>query len=147
MNTICGAKCDNCPFKENCKGCAATCGRPFGASCVAAVYIQSRGAEQYRLFKRSLLEEINSLLSGLSLPAAEALHELPGSFVNLRYPLPSGESAPFLDDAKIYLGSQIEIPGRERCIGVVADTGFILICSYACGGSEPELIAYRKREV
>lgn len=29
-NSICGADCSDCPFQENCKGCAETKGRPFG---------------------------------------------------------------------------------------------------------------------
>ncbi len=51
----------------------------------------------------------------------------------------------FLDDTKIYLGSQIEFADIGVCYGVAADTGFILLCSYSVNGSEPELIAYRKR--
>ena len=50
-----------------------------------------------------------------------------------------------LDDKNIYLGCQIEFGDLGVCYGVVADAGFILICSYSVNGSEPELIAYQKR--
>jgi hypothetical protein len=50
-----------------------------------------------------------------------------------------------LDDRKIYLGCQIEFAGLGVCYGVVADTGFILVCSYSVNGSEPEMVLYKKR--
>lgn len=145
MNTICGANCEACGFKENCAGCAATCGQPFGGSCVAAAYIKTCGKEAYAAFKRNLLTEVNALLAANGIPAAEALHELPGWFVNLAYPLPSGEAVRFLDDKKVYLGAQILCGDSETCCGVIADTGFILICRYGDGGASPELIVYRER--
>ena len=145
MSTICGANCENCGFRANCAGCAATCGHPFGGNCVAAEYIKVGGKEEYAAFKQKLLKEVNELLAANEIPSAEALYELPGSFVNLSYPLPNGETAKFLDDRNIYLGAQIEAAGSEVCFGVVADMGFILVCSYGDGGSSPELLVYRKR--
>ena len=62
MNTYCGANCENCPSKENCKGCRETCGSPFGGCCVAAEYIKFDGLEAYQQFKQKLLDEINVLL-------------------------------------------------------------------------------------
>ena len=76
---------------------------------------------------------------------ASSLNELPGHYVNLVYRLPNGESVKFLDDRNVYLGTQIELPDNERCIGVIADTTFILVCSYGEGGNDPELILYKKR--
>ena len=145
MNSICGADCAGCTYKEGCRGCVATCGRPFGGACVAAEYIKTGGKEKYREFKQILLDEVNALLQALGLPAADGLCELPGAFVNLPYPLPNGRTEKLLDDKKIYLGTQIEFADRGVCYGVVADTTFILICSYSVDGSEPELVAYRKR--
>ena len=145
MKTICGADCGKCPFREGCRGCAETCGRPFGGTCVAAEYIRAGGMERYREFKRILLDEVNALLKSNELPPADGLNELAGSYVNLAYPLPSGDAVRFLDDKKIYLGTQIELADQEICCGVVADTTFILICRYGENGSEPELIAFKRR--
>ncbi len=145
MNTICGANCENCSFKSGCAGCEASCGRPFGGPCVAAEYIRLGGRENYAEFKRKLLDEVNALLGANGIPNASQLYELPGSYVNLPYPLPSGENVRFLDDTRVYLGAQIEVPGADVCFGVVADTTFILICSYGENGTNPELLAYRKR--
>ena len=145
MSTICGANCDQCSFKNTCKGCAATCGSPFGGSCVAAEYIKIGGREKYAEFKQGLLQEINALLKDNDIPPAGALYELPGFYVNLPYAFPNGETVKFLKDQNIYLGAQIEIPDVERCCGVVADTTFILICSYGENGADPELILYKKR--
>ncbi|MGN0988756.1 MAG: DUF3795 domain-containing protein [Eubacteriales bacterium] len=145
MSTICGAKCEECNFKENCKGCEATCGMPFGGKCVAAEYIKIGGKEAYGEFKRKLLAEINTLLKAENIPEAEALYELPGCFVNLEYPIPSGQTVKLLDDKKIYLGCQIEFSDMGICYGAVADTTFILICSYSVNGSEPEIVIYKKR--
>ena len=145
MNTICGANCDGCSFRNGCKGCAATCGRPFGGACVAAEYIKANGKEKYAEFKKETLDEINAALKESGISRADELWELRGAFVNLSYPLSSGENVKFLDDNKIYLGAQIKASDEERCFGVVADTDFILICSYGENGSDPELIAYKKR--
>ena len=143
--TICGANCEGCQFKENCQGCAATGGKPFGGTCVAAEYIKVGGKAQYAEFKKQLLAEVNALLNANAIPEAEALYELPGKFVNLPYPLPSGKNVKFLDDTKVYLGCQIEFADMGVCYGVVADTTFILVCAYSVNGSEAEIVLYKKR--
>ena len=145
MKTICGANCDECSFKSTCAGCAATGGRPFGGACVAAEYIKLGGRERYDEFKRALLEEVNSLLRQNGIPEAKALYELPGSCVNLAYPLPGGGEAHFLDSTKIYLGAQITMEAPASYCGVVADTTFILLSSYGENGKDPELLLYKKR--
>lgn len=145
MGTICGANCKECGFKDDCCGCSATCGKPFGGACIAAEYIKAFGAEKYHEFKRNLLDEINFLLEENGLPQAKKLYELPGSFVNLEYRIPSGKTVKMLDDTRIYLGTQIEFADLGVCYGVVADTTFILACSYSVNGSEAELIIYKKR--
>ena len=145
MDNYCGADCTNCNFKDDCKGCAATCGSPFGGRCVAAEYIKGGGTDAYKTFKAQLLFEINALLSAEGLTEADALYELAGSFVNLEYTLPSGEKVKLLNDKNIYLGTQIEFADLGICYGVVADTTFILICSYSVDGSEPEIVIYKRR--
>lgn len=138
MKSLCGADCASCPSNKNCKGCESK-------KCFVADYIKTGGLENYKIFKNNLLCEINNLLVALGIPKAESLYELCGEFVNLPYMLPSGECVPFLDNQKIYLGTQIEFAQMGICYGVVADTNFILVCSYSVNGSEPELITYKKR--
>ena len=145
MKAYCGTDCEKCQFKDSCKGCENTCGRPFGGRCIAAEIITIGGMGKYVEFTKNLLCEINGLLTSLDLPCASALYELKGDYVNLVYTLPSGEKVKFLNDNDIYLGTQIEVDGMERCIGVVAGFGFVLICSYGENGSEPELICYKRR--
>ena len=145
MNTYCGANCESCPSRENCKGCLATCGSPFGGHCVAAEYIKVGGLEAYRQFKQKLTEEVNTLLTAEGLGRTDDLYELVGACVNLEYPMPGGNKGKLLDDKNVYLGAQIEFADQGICYGIVADTGFILICSYSVNGSEPELILYKKR--
>ena len=91
MSSICGADCSSCKMKDECRGCAETCGSPFGGKCIAAEYIRFGGKTPYETFKRGLLDEINALLAREGLPKADALYELCGAFVNLEYSLPSGE--------------------------------------------------------
>ena len=145
VTSICGANCESCPSKEGCKGCPETCGSPFGGRCVAAEYIKVGGLEAYRQFKQKLREEVNALLAAEGLGAVVDLFELAGAYVNLAYPTPGGETVKLLNDKNIYLGAQIEYADLGVCCGVVADTGFILLCSYSSDGSEPELMVYRKR--
>ena len=145
MNTMCGADCGNCPSKAGCRGCQETCGSPFGGRCVAAEYIGIGGLEAYQQFKQKLLGEINALMAAEKIGVIDGLFELPGRYVNLEYPMPGGEKVKLLDDKNIYLGAQIEFADLGVCYGVVADTGFILICSYGRNGAKPELLIYKKR--
>ena len=144
METYCGANCGDCPSRQGCKGCAATCGSPFGGRCVAAEYIKLGGREAYAEFKRRLTDEVNAILVAEGLPAADSLTELVGKYVNLEYALPNGGKARFLNDRDIYLGAQIELTDTGFC-GVIAAPAFLLVCRYGMDGSEPELVLYRKR--
>ena len=100
---------------------------------------------EFEAFKQQLIAEINDLhIEGM--PRVEKLNALVGSFVNLAFPLPSGDSVKFLDDAATYLGNQRESEfGGERCFGILANTDFILVCTYEANGANPELVLYKKR--
>lgn len=145
IRTYCGADCSRCSLREDCKGCCETCGKPFGGKCIAAEYIKAGGIEGYNEFKSRLKSEINDLLCFCGIPKVENLYELAGRYVNLTYSFPNKEKSKILDDCRIYLGCQIEFADMGICYGVVADMDFILVCSYGENGSDPELIAYKKR--
>ncbi len=100
---------------------------------------------QFEAFRQQLIREINDLhIPGL--PKVLKLNALAGSYVNLAYPLPSGGKVKFLDDRKTYLGNQLESEfGGDRCFGILANMDFILICTYAAEGADPELVLYKKR--
>lgn len=100
---------------------------------------------QFEAFKQKLINEINALgIEGM--PKVEKLNALVGKFVNLEYRLPGGMKVRFLDDGVTYLGTQLESEfGGGRCFGVVANMDFILVCTYAAGGEDPELVLYKKR--
>lgn len=108
-------------------------------------YAELGGGEQFQAFKTNLINEINALqIEGM--PQLEDLNALAGSYVNLEYRLPSGKTVKFLDDNAMYLGNQLEcLFGGERCFGIVANTDFILICTYGWDGENPELVLYKKR--
>ena len=66
--------------------------------------------------------------------------------MNLEYTLPNGNKVKFLDDADMYLGSQLECEfGPGRCFGLVANMNFLLVCTYEENGENPELILYKQR--
>lgn len=100
---------------------------------------------EFEAFKQKLIGEINDLhIEGM--PKLEKLNALVGSYVNLEYRLPSGMKVKFLDDATTYLGNQLEPEfGGDKCFGVLANMDFILVCTYAEGGTDPELVLYKKR--
>ena len=80
------------------------------------------------------------------MPKVESLNALVGSYVNLAYPLPSGNSVRFLDDGATYLGNQLESEsGDGRCFGILANKEFLLVSTYGNDGEAPELIVYKKR--
>ena len=150
MSTICGAECNGCKYGENnkCKGSSVTNGCPFGRQCFVAKYILTGGKENYELFKKQLVEEVNNLnIPGM--PKIEDLNPLNGSFVNLEYTLPNGQKIKFLDDNDIYLGNQVESEFNDgeivKCFGILANMEFIIESEYGTNGENPDLIVYKKR--
>ena len=74
------------------------------------------------------------------------MYALHGSFVNLEYTLPNGQTVKFLDDNSIYLGNQLECElGEGRCFGIVGCMDFLLVSAYGENGAEPELVLYKRR--
>ena len=145
MLSICGTNCcKNCRNKENCKGCRQTGGHPFGGQCVAANWIQQFGKQGFEDRKKMLIDEINAL--GIKDLSITDLHLLNGFYINLEYPLPNGKAVKLLADENIYWGNQIERTDTDRCYGLAADDTFLLVCEYGCGGSNPEILLYRKRK-
>lgn len=108
-------------------------------------YIKIGGIEKFDEFKKQLIDEFNVLLKIEGLPRVEKLNVLSGSFINLEYRLPNGNLVKFLNDKASYLGSQLEIDGFDRCIGIAANMEFLLISSYESDGKNPELVLYKKR--
>ena len=100
---------------------------------------------KFEEFKKQLINEINDLhIEGM--PKLEKLNALVGSYVNLAYRLPNGNTVKFLDDNATYLGNQLECEfGGNRCFGILANMDFILICTYEENGNNPELLIYKKR--
>lgn len=144
METYCGMDCcKECGRRGECGGCIATEGRPFGGSCAAAELVKKGGAEALRREKERLIEEVNAL--GIPQLKIDTLHLLNGFYVNLEYPLPGGKTVKFLEDRNVYWGNQIEIPGENRCYGIVADGAYLLVCRYEEVGANPELLLYKKR--
>lgn len=146
-NALCGANCAECPSKEACPGCAETNGCLFGKQCFVAKYILTGGMEAYQAFKRTLIDEANALkIDGME-PITE-LYPLVGSFVNLEYPLPNGETVKFLKDDEVYLGAQVRNlldENGKTCFGVIAREKFLLVCAYGESCANPELVAYQRR--
>ena len=138
MKSLCGADCANCQWSSTCPGCDHE--KRF-----IARYIKKDGKDAYGEFKQSLIDEINSLdIPGL--PKIHELYALVGNFVNLEYPLPSGQTVRFLDNNSMYLGNQVEIQGKEgRCYGMVACVDFLLICEYGENGADPEVVLFKRR--
>lgn len=135
--------CKECEKFEECGGCEKCGGKPFGGRCIAAEIIQSEGMSGFEKLKKDLIEEINII----EIPDlfVKELNLLQGSYVNLAYPLFNGTSVKFLKDEDIYLGNQIERSNSEKCLGVIASRGFILVCEYGENGEDPQLLMYKRR--
>jgi len=150
LESICGAECGRCPSKDACGGCRETNGHPFGRECVIAACCRSEGRAYCRQcatpckLKEPLIAEFNAL--GIAdMAEVTDLNALLGSFVNLAYVLPNGQAVQLLEDEKMYLGNQVDKKGSTRCYGLVADEDHLLVCEYGEGGSDAEIILYKKR--
>ena len=138
MKSLCGADCAACQWNSTCPGCS-------DEKCFIARYIKKDGKEKYEQLKQTLIGEINDLgVPGM--PKINELYALVGNFVNLEYPLPSGQTVKFLDDNCMYLGNQVECKHKQgRCYGMVACPEFLLVCQYGADGEDPEVVLYKRR--
>lgn len=150
--SICGLDCMECSNKAACRGCSAANGNPFHGGCVVAACCKDKGCEHNGKFfdttcrlQKQLIAEFNAL--GIEdMEEVTGLNALIGSYINLEYTLPSGQSVKLLDDDKVYLGNQICKKGSARCYGLAADERHLLVCEYGNDGSDAEIILYKKRK-
>ena len=91
-----------------------------------------------------LIREFNSL--GIKdMGEVTQLNELKGDFINLECWLPNGQTAKILDDSKIYYGTELCKENSERCYGLAADENQIIVYEYGDGGSQAELVLWKRR--
>lgn len=151
MKTKCGLDCSECGSKE-CGGCTETNGRPFGGSCMLALCCDEKGCDNCgRAFEAPcrLKEELIAEFNALGIEDMEEitdLYALNGAFVNLAYTLPGGQEIRFWDDGRVYLGNQVHKKGSDRFYGLTADESYLLVCEYGEGGSDAEIVVYRRRK-
>lgn len=150
--SICGLDCSLCELKDTCHGCEETKGRPFGGDCILAACCLEKGHDHCEecsdspcRLKEQLIGEFNGL--GIEdMAEVTDLNALRGAFVNLEYSLQSGQKIKMWDDNKIYLGNQICKKNSDRCYGLTADEEYLLVCEYGNGGSDAEIVVYRRRD-
>jgi len=151
--SICGINCTKCELRASCGGCIKTNGHPFGGECVVALCCRNNGRDNCgectydscRL-REQLILEFNAL--GIKdMVKITGLNALKGTYINIEYTLENGQKFKLLEDNKIYLGNQISKTGSERYYGLAADEKYILVCEYGVGGSDAEIITYRKRNL
>jgi hypothetical protein len=146
--TICGLDCTECEFKEGCKGCKETNGRPFGGKCIVAECCKENNCGKFPnkvcSLKKKIIREFNHL--GIKdMEKVTDLYALVGSFVNMEYILPNGEKIKLLDDNSIYLGNQIKKKNSDKCYGLIADEEHLLVCEYGENGKDSEIVVYKRR--
>ena len=93
--------------------------------------------------KEILIEQFN-MLAIPGMEEVKELYEAKGSFVNLPFPLPSGLTSKFWDDDKTYYIAQLENSKSDRCFGLTADEKYLLVCEYGEGGSNPEIVLFKR---
>lgn len=148
--SICGLDCGTCQLSNTCGGCAETGGKPFGGECMVAACCRQKTADCGDFsqnvcgLKQKLMAEFNGLHIP-DMPPVTDLYALVGSFVNLEYPLPGGQTVKFWDDKRIYLGNQLPKIGTDRCYGLTADENYLLVCEYGENGAAPQVIVFKKR--
>ncbi len=148
--SICGVDCSQCELKDNCAGCTATKGRPFNGKCVIAACCNHKGygfceecTDTPCKLKKELIAEFNAL--GIEdMEEVTDLNALLGSYINLEYTFPNGQAVKLWDDKRIYFGNQLSKKNSDRCYGITADENYLLVCEYGDGGSDAEIIIYKK---
>ncbi len=95
------------------------------------------------MMKEQLIKEFNNL-GILDMEEVTELHEGKGDFVNLDFPLPCGQTVNLWDNEKTYYINQLEKKGSSRCYGLTADEKYLLVCEYGEGGSDPEIVVFKR---
>ncbi len=72
------------------------------------------------------------------------LNVLPGSYINLQYTLPGGQTCKLWEDEKLYFANQLEKKNSDRCYGLTADKTYLLVCEYGCEGADPEIVLFKR---
>ena len=91
-----------------------------------------------------LMQEFNALHIP-DMPPVTELFPLNGSYVNLSYPLPNGQTVKLLKDENVYLGTQLPKANSDRCYGLIADAAYLLISEYGENGADPIIVLFKKR--
>ena len=95
------------------------------------------------LSKEELVRRFNALgIEGME--EVTDLELLPGDYINLEYTLPNGRKVKLLSDEKRYYANQLHRQGTDRCYGLAAGEGYLLVCEYGEGGAQPEIVAYQR---
>lgn len=108
ISSICGADCGQCGQRASCGGCAGTGGRPFGRPCMLAECARGRGQTSCEAcggacaLKAPVIAAFNALGIG-DMAEVTDLNALQGSYINLTYTLPNGQTVRLLEDGKVYL--------------------------------------------
>ena len=95
------------------------------------------------VMKEQLIKEFNNL-GIVDMEEVTQLHEGKGDFVNLDFPLPCGITVNLWDNEKIYYINQLEKKNSGRCYGLTADEKYLLVCEYGEGGSDPEIVVFKR---
>lgn len=93
--------------------------------------------------KERLIKEFNTL-NITDMDEVKELYEGKGSFVNLNFTMPSGQTIKVWDDNKTYYINQVEKRGSTKCYGLTADEHYILVCEYGEYGSDAEIIIFKR---
>lgn len=95
------------------------------------------------VMKEKLIKEFNNL-GILDMEEVTELHQGNGEFVNLDFPLPCGVIVNLWDNEKTYYINQLEKENSDRCYGLTADEKYLLVCEYGEGGSDPEIVVFKR---
>ena len=58
--------------------------------------------------------------------------------------MPSGQTVKLWDDNKLYYWAELCKKNSERCYGLAADETHLLVCEYGDGGSDAEIVVFKK---
>lgn len=96
--------------------------------------------------KEQFIQEFNDLHIK-DMDKVTELHELEGSYVNLKYTLANQQSFQLWKDDEIVLGNQMHKHHSDRCYGLSANDKYLLVCEYGENGIDPEIVVFKRREV
>ena len=149
--SYCGVDCKKCYKNQECEGCIASGGKPFGGECVIAECCKKNAGHKdcgpayvCDCYLKQLVIGVMHNCGIDDLKNYDFIFEVPGFLLNLECKYPDGSIRRPFDDKKIYISGQYRQSDSDRRYTAVADKDNFWLIEHDENGSNAVLIVNKR---